>query len=122
MYAQWRCPSFPSSYATPLRWQTGSCAPAHAGRSGRVTAVAIMQMMAGKPEVVVITGASAGVGRATVQRFARAGAHIGLIARGVEGLEAARAEVERAGGKALVLPTDVADAGAVEDAAERVER
>jgi NAD(P)-dependent dehydrogenase (short-subunit alcohol dehydrogenase family) len=81
-----------------------------------------MQVMPRKPEVVVITGASAGVGRATVQRFAREGAHIGLIARGVDGLEAARDEVERAGGKALVLPADVADADAVEDAAARVER
>lgn len=73
-----------------------------------------------KPPVVVITGASAGVGRATVRRFARSGAHIGLLARGLDGLEAARAEVEQAGGKALVLPTDVSDAEAVEAAAEAV--
>lgn len=75
----------------------------------------------GKPEVVVITGASAGVGRATAQAFARRGAHIGLLARGREGLEAARREVEQLGGKALVLPTDVADAEQVEAAAARVE-
>lgn len=75
-----------------------------------------------QPRVVVITGASAGVGRATVRAFAREGAHIGLIARGVDGLEAARREVEEAGGKALVLPLDVADAARVEEAAERVER
>jgi NAD(P)-dependent dehydrogenase (short-subunit alcohol dehydrogenase family) len=75
-----------------------------------------------KPEVVVITGASAGVGRATVREFASHGAHIGLIARGTEGLEAARREVEAAGGKALVLPLDVADPAAVEAAADRVER
>lgn len=75
-----------------------------------------------QPEVVVITGASAGAGRAIVQRFAREKAHIGLLARGVDGLEAAREEVERAGGKALVLPTDVADAAQVEAAAEEVER
>ena len=74
------------------------------------------------PEVVVITGASAGVGRATVQRFARAGAHIGLLARGQAGLEGARRDVEAAGGTALVIPTDVADAAAVEAAAGRVER
>ncbi len=74
------------------------------------------------PEVVVITGASAGVGRATVREFAKRGAHIGLIARGRDGLEAARREVELAGGRALVLPLDVADAAAVEAAAEQVER
>lgn len=74
------------------------------------------------PEVVVVTGASAGVGRAVVRRFARDGAQIGLIARGEERLEAAAREVESAGGRALVLPADVADAGAVEEAAERVER
>lgn len=72
-------------------------------------------------EVVVITGASAGVGRATVREFAKHGAAIGLIARGRDGLEAARAEVEAAGGEALVLPVDVADAKAVEAAAEQVE-
>jgi NAD(P)-dependent dehydrogenase (short-subunit alcohol dehydrogenase family) len=75
-----------------------------------------------QPEVVVITGASAGVGRATVREFARRGASIGLIARGQDGLEGARQEVESLGGKALVLPTDVADPAAVEAAAERVER
>lgn len=75
-----------------------------------------------KPRVVVITGASAGVGRATVRAFAGEGAHIGLIARGVDGLEAARREVEESGGKALVLPLDVADAAKVEEAAARVER
>ncbi len=73
-------------------------------------------------EVVVITGASAGVGRATAPRFARTGARIGLIARGVERLEAARRDVESLGGTALVLPADVADADAVEQAAGRVER
>src|SRR5437764_11115773 len=74
-----------------------------------------------KPEVVVITGASAGVGRATVRAFARQGAHIGLLARGRDGLEGARRDVERLGGKAIVLPVDVADAAQVEAAAARVE-
>src|SRR6478672_4062631 len=74
-----------------------------------------------KPEVVVITGASAGVGRATVREFARHGAQIGLVARGSEGLEAAKREVEGLGGQALVLPTDVADADAVEAAAQATE-
>jgi NAD(P)-dependent dehydrogenase (short-subunit alcohol dehydrogenase family) len=71
--------------------------------------------------VVVVTGASAGVGRATVRRFAAAGASIGLIARGKERLEAAAQEVEAAGGRALVLPLDVTDAPAVEAAADQVE-
>jgi short-subunit dehydrogenase len=73
------------------------------------------------PEVVVITGASAGVGRAIAHEFAREGAHIGLIARNKDRLEAAKREVEQIGGKAIVLPTDVADAGHVEQAAARVE-
>ncbi|PYQ64193.1 MAG: short-chain dehydrogenase [Acidobacteria bacterium] len=73
------------------------------------------------PEIVVVTGASAGVGRATVRAFAEQGAHIGLIARNREALENARQEVEAMGGRALALPTDVADNEAVEAAAARVE-
>ncbi|MGH3104146.1 MAG: SDR family oxidoreductase [Gaiellaceae bacterium] len=73
------------------------------------------------PEVVVITGASAGVGRATARRFAEEGAHVALLARGRDGLEAAARDVEAAGGRALALPTDVADADAVEAASIRVE-
>jgi len=72
-------------------------------------------------EVVVITGASAGVGRATVREFAKRRASIALIARGTDGLEGARREVESSGGRALVLQVDVADAAQVEAAAERVE-
>src|ERR1700758_5473059 len=72
--------------------------------------------------VIVITGASAGLGRATAQAFARSeGARIGLIARGKDGLEGAQRDVESLGGQALILQADVADAGAVEAAAERVE-
>src|SRR5437868_6554901 len=74
-----------------------------------------------KPEVVVVTGASAGVGRATVQAFARRGARLGLIARGPDGLEAARKEVEQLGGSAIVFAVDVAHAEKVEEAAARVE-
>lgn len=74
------------------------------------------------PQVVVITGASGGVGRAAAVAFARRGAHIGLLARGRAGLEAARAEVEAAGGRALCLPADVAHADQVEAAASTVER
>jgi short-subunit dehydrogenase len=72
-------------------------------------------------EVVAITGASAGVGRATARAFAKRGASIGLIARGKEGLEAARLEVEELGGQAIVLPTDVAHQEQVEEAASRLE-
>ena len=76
----------------------------------------------GKPEVVVVTGASGGVGRAVAHAFARRGAQVGLLARGEEGLEGARQEVESLGGRGLVLPTDVADYEQVEAAAEAVER
>ncbi len=73
------------------------------------------------PDVVVITGATSGVGRATVRRFARDKAHLALIARDREGLEAARQEVEKEGGKAIVLPVDVSDPEAVESAAQAAE-
>jgi NAD(P)-dependent dehydrogenase (short-subunit alcohol dehydrogenase family) len=75
----------------------------------------------GQREVVVVTGASAGVGRATVRAFARQGARLGLLARGRAGLEAARRDVEALGGEALVLATDVADPDQVEQAAAAVE-
>jgi short-subunit dehydrogenase len=71
--------------------------------------------------VVVITGASAGVGRATARAFAARGARIGLIARNREALEAAAAEVEARGGRAVVAVADVADADAVERAAAAIE-
>jgi NADP-dependent 3-hydroxy acid dehydrogenase YdfG len=71
--------------------------------------------------VVVITGASAGVGRATARRFAEEGAAVGLLARGAERLEAAAREVREAGAEALPVPVDVADADAVERAASQVE-
>ena len=73
-------------------------------------------------KVVVITGASAGLGRAVAREYARRGARIGLLARGIDALKATRAEVEKLGGQALTIPTDVADAEAVEAAAEQVER
>ncbi|MBI3555006.1 MAG: SDR family oxidoreductase [Deltaproteobacteria bacterium] len=71
--------------------------------------------------VVVITGASAGVGRATVREFARTGAKLGLLARNAEALANAKREVEDLGSRAVAIPTDVADAQAVELAAARVE-
>jgi NAD(P)-dependent dehydrogenase (short-subunit alcohol dehydrogenase family) len=76
--------------------------------------------LAGK--VVVITGASAGVGRATALLFARRGAKIGLIARGEDALEVTRHEIGIAGGSALACPVDVADAAALDAAAERIEQ
>lgn len=72
-------------------------------------------------KTVVVTGASAGVGRATAVEFARHGATVALLARGAAGLEGARAEVEAAGGKAWTCQVDVADAAAVDAAAARIE-
>ncbi len=69
----------------------------------------------------MVTGASAGVGRAIARAFAARGARIGLVARGPDGLEGARQEVEAAGGEALVLAADVADHEQVERAASAVE-
>jgi NAD(P)-dependent dehydrogenase (short-subunit alcohol dehydrogenase family) len=70
---------------------------------------------------VVVTGASAGVGRATVRELARRGAAVALLARGRQGLEGATSDVEALGRPALAIPTDVADAAAVEVAAARIE-
>ncbi|RKT08475.1 short-subunit dehydrogenase [Streptomyces sp. 3211.6] len=72
-------------------------------------------------QTVVVTGASAGVGRATAREFAARGARVALIARGRAGLEAAANEVAQAGGTPLVLPADVSDAAQVAAAADRVE-
>jgi NAD(P)-dependent dehydrogenase (short-subunit alcohol dehydrogenase family) len=72
--------------------------------------------------VVVVTGASAGVGRAAVRLFAEEGARLCLLARDHVGLEAAREEAEAAGAQALAVPTDMADPEAVEEAAEAAER
>jgi NAD(P)-dependent dehydrogenase (short-subunit alcohol dehydrogenase family) len=77
--------------------------------------------MSGRVEVVVITGASAGVGRAAVREFARHGARIALLARGTDGLKAAHKEVEELGSDALVIPIDVANADQVESAAAQIE-
>ena len=72
-------------------------------------------------QTVVVTGASAGVGRAVVRQYAKRGARLGLLARGRPGLEATRREVEALGGEALAVPTDVADAEQVEAAAAAVD-
>ncbi len=76
----------------------------------------------GVDEVIVLTGAAGGVGRAAARAFARPGARIALLARGERGLTAAKAEVESAGATAMIIPTDVADEEQVEAAAARVEK
>src|ERR1041384_281204 len=73
-------------------------------------------------EVVMITGASAGVGRATAIAFARRAARIGLLARGRAGLEGAKRDVDAAGGHAIILQADVADCDAVDRAADSLEK
>src|SRR5688500_5287286 len=73
------------------------------------------------PQVVVITGASAGVGRATARAYGARGANVGLIARGRDGLEAARREIEALGGRAVIAQADVADVEQVEAAARVVD-
>lgn len=75
-----------------------------------------------KSEVVVITGASAGVGRATAHRFARSRARVALLARDSPALQKAASEVRELGGTPLAIPVDVADAAQVEAAAARVEQ
>ena len=75
-----------------------------------------------KARVAVVTGASAGIGRAAAIAFAKRGWKVALLARGADGLEGARRDVVRVGGSALVIPADVADAEQVEAAADRVER
>src|SRR4051794_26301293 len=84
--------------------------------------IAISNVMQEQREVVVVTGASAGVGRAVARAFGRRGARGGLIARGRDGLEAAKREIESFGGEALVLPLDVADHDALDQAASAVEQ
>ena len=80
-----------------------------------------MSLISHVSEVVVITGASAGVGRATARKFARHGARIALLGRGMDGLEATQREVQELGGTAIAIPVDVANAEQVEAAAAQVE-
>src|SRR5437879_1403588 len=75
-----------------------------------------------KKEVVAITGASAGGGRATAREFALHGASVGLLARGNQRLQNARLEAETAGARALALPVDVADPEQVDAAARTIEQ
>lgn len=74
------------------------------------------------PRIAVVTGGSAGVGRATIEEFARNGWDVGILARGQERLDQAAEEVRGYGRRACAVPTDVSDADAVEAAAERIER
>src|SRR5205085_878783 len=98
--------------STPSRWRECDAAPCTE-----------LAPSSGVPdEIVVITGASAGVGRATARAFGARRAKVGLIARGRDGLEGAKREIEAAGGEALVLPLDVSDHDAVEQAASEIER
>ena len=73
-------------------------------------------------QVVVITGASSGIGRATALAFAAEGARVVCAARSTKDLETLAAEIEAAGGSAVAVPTDVADEAAVHSLAERAER
>ena len=73
-------------------------------------------------KIAVITGASAGIGRATALEFGRQGFRVALLARGENGLRAACEEIRQAGGEAMYVLVDVADCAQVEAAAERIER
>jgi len=79
-------------------------------------------MQAGANPVVVITGATAGIGRATARLFAQQGAAVALLARDLARLEATRLELQQLGNRVIAIPTDVADEAQVEAAAERTER
>ena len=79
-------------------------------------------MSEAKAPIVVVTGGTAGIGRATVREFAKNGYDVAILARGQDGLDATRREVDEMGRRALAIPTDVADWKAVEAAAGQIER
>ena len=72
-------------------------------------------------QVVVVTGATGGIGRAVARAYGARGARVALLARGETGLDAAARDVTAAGGTALPIPTDVADPDGIEAAASRTE-
>ena len=106
-----------------MRWRNPGCARAFAlvRLSWRSDGPGEKLLRKHSSKVVVITGASAGVGRATAREFARSGAAVALLARNGDALDNARAEVERYGGRGLGIPVDVSDADAVERAAFVIE-
>src|SRR5437588_12186080 len=77
-------------------------------------------MISSDPKTVVVTGASAGIGRATALAFARRGWRVAIVARGQEGLDSARREIEAVHGEALALRADMAEPDGVFAAAEEV--
>lgn len=79
-------------------------------------------MSTARAETVVITGGTAGIGRATAREFARHGCNVAVLARGTDGLEGTKRDIEELGGRALPISTDVADWRAVEAAADQIER
>jgi NAD(P)-dependent dehydrogenase (short-subunit alcohol dehydrogenase family) len=101
----------------------GADSPAHSGQTdaGGFPAQARGYASATMSKVVVVTGASAGVGRAAAKAFAERGDRVGLLARGGESLQAAAQDVAEAGGEPLVVATDVAESGQVDDAATTIE-
>lgn len=107
--------SVPTSTRPLIRRYVGT------GRTTGIRRRSITVMKRARADVVVVTGASSGVGRACARAFGATGARVALIARNEDALGVAADEVRRAGGTAMVLPLDVADAQAVEDAAARVE-
>ncbi len=104
-------PSAPAAATVTTAVRAGERGEGAAGREG-----------GGAPPVVVVTGGSAGVGRATAVEFGRHGWRVAILARGEERLREACTEVALAGGKAIGLVVDVANEAQVEVAAERVER
>src|SRR5919202_1371818 len=96
--------------------------PAPAGTPGAAGHPLRRRELSMGPQTVVVTGASAGIGRAVAAAFGGRGATVGLVARGTAGLAGAAEEVEKAGGRAVQLPLDLADPEALAGAVDRVER